>query len=258
MGHVGQEKRRSPGAAATWDRKTSRRRASRSTPRRAAGRPASARSSSGSGAAGIFPRGSRGALPIRAPLAARHRTRRPAHAAPPSSARLPWPPGAPAQAVMTAFPVPVPDPAGATRAQPVSRSSIIRPLPNPTVSLSSPPSAEQTNRRPSPHRPSSIAASARKWTAGSCCWAARLGRKPWSQRSEIGRWPTASIPAGRPTSARQIIAWLAGSELNQWQQACRRATGSMLPITRTRDRPPLGNASRLIAAASCSPLTAKT
>jgi len=40
--------------------------------------------------------------------------------------------------------------------------------------------------------------------------------------------------------------------------AARRATRSMLPITRTRDRPPSGNASSLIAAAGYSPLTAKT
>jgi hypothetical protein len=106
-----------------------------------------------------------------------------------------------AQAVMTAFPVPLAVMTAfpllcrmrraKTRAQSVSRSSIIRSLPSPTASYSSPPSAWQTNRRPSPHRPSSIAASARKRAGGSCCWGTRLGRKPWSQRSEVGRWPTA-------------------------------------------------------------------
>jgi hypothetical protein len=116
-----------------------------------------------------------------------------------------------AQAVMTAFPVPLAVMTAfpllcrmrraKTRAQSVSRSSIIRSLPSPTASYSSPPSAWQTNRRPSPHRPSSIAASARKRAGGSCCWGTRLGRKPWSQRSEVGRWPTA-YSAVRATGRR--------------------------------------------------------
>ena len=46
------------------------------------GRPACARSSRGSAAAGPVRRGSRGVLPSRAPLAARHRGRRPGHASP--------------------------------------------------------------------------------------------------------------------------------------------------------------------------------